>query len=477
MIFLIQQHSRSRSNPPSRAGRLSCLLASQPPAGAWPPLSSWEMEMEMLAPELIHIIALGGHLTPQEVGALALTCSRMASILTHDPYGRNLHHALLGVVANVRAKHWESARYALSRGWYERDTDPCLWMRVAEVVVGMNKTHLSSSLDLVGWETVLTAALSLPDATGHLDEWKRDDGRGHRYITASLLHIAAAVGSVAVVELLLERGADVEQRDGVRMTPLGVACRAGHMDVVDLLVRNGASVLAKDSRGRSTLFEASYGGHTEVVRFLLGLGVLRVDDKDVNEDTPLDVACKNRFLDVVKVLVEEGGANVDVNGRRANAPLYWACYSGDAEIVAYLIESGAWEKASKVGRVWGGGMIAAAQGGYVDVVRMLLEFGVGANGVDVGGKSVLVRASLNGYADVVRILLDQGGVDVNAVGRRGATALAWASGWGKEGVVRVLLEGGADPGIVNDRGETPLDLARKRGWDRVVSVLEEWGAG
>jgi ankyrin repeat protein len=77
-------------------------------------------------------------------------------------------------------------------------------------------------------------------------------------------------GHEAVVELLLEKGADMESRDmNYGQTPLWCAAKEGHEAVVKLLLEKGADVESKDRVGRTPLSGAARGGHKAVVKLLL----------------------------------------------------------------------------------------------------------------------------------------------------------------------------------------------------------------
>ena len=82
------------------------------------------------------------------------------------------------------------------------------------------------------------------------------------------LHWAAREGHTTVVQLLLEKGADVEARDNDERTALHWAVRGGHTTVMQLLLEKGADVEAKDNRGWTPLGWAAYSGHAAVVQLL-----------------------------------------------------------------------------------------------------------------------------------------------------------------------------------------------------------------
>lgn len=64
------------------------------------------------------------------------------------------------------------------------------------------------------------------------------------------LHEAANNNHYAIVEALLEAGADINDRGGIHcngITPLIDAASCGNLEIIQLLVDMGANVLAEDS--------------------------------------------------------------------------------------------------------------------------------------------------------------------------------------------------------------------------------------
>jgi len=82
----------------------------------------------------------------------------------------------------------------------------------------------------------------------------------------------------------------------------------------------------------------------------------------------------------------------------------------------------------------------------------------------------LHNACSGGDAAAVKVLLDQG-VDPDAPGEKGKTALVIAASKGSLPVVEVLLASGADPNIGTEDGKTALSEAFARGHKAVMSKL------
>jgi ankyrin repeat protein len=62
---------------------------------------------------------------------------------------------------------------------------------------------------------------------------------------ASPIHEAAVAGDVELVEMLIENGADVDDRDVHGYTPLLLAIQAGNTDIAKVLIAGGADVNAR----------------------------------------------------------------------------------------------------------------------------------------------------------------------------------------------------------------------------------------
>jgi len=93
------------------------------------------------------------------------------------------------------------------------------------------------------------------------------------------LHLAAQHGSKAMVSLLLERGADINERRSDSRTPLHVAALAGHVPVVALLLERGANLKRKDAQGRTAAELAARSSVPEGVRQQLAAAAARLAER------------------------------------------------------------------------------------------------------------------------------------------------------------------------------------------------------
>jgi Ankyrin repeats (3 copies) len=96
-----------------------------------------------------------------------------------------------------------------------------------------------------------------------------------------LLHIAVENGRDVIVQILLEEGIEIDERDSNGLTALHHAVRHRHETVLQLLLQNGADANACDNRGWTPIHQAAASGYEAGVRLLLLYGVnLRLKAKE-----------------------------------------------------------------------------------------------------------------------------------------------------------------------------------------------------
>ena len=89
---------------------------------------------------------------------------------------------------------------------------------------------------------------------------------------STALQAASIRGHDQVVQLLLDKGADVNAHSGSRFNALQAASRQGHDQIVQMLLDKGADINAQGGEYGNALQAASKEGHNQVVQMLLDRG-------------------------------------------------------------------------------------------------------------------------------------------------------------------------------------------------------------
>ncbi|MEJ2406268.1 MAG: ankyrin repeat domain-containing protein [Candidatus Thiodiazotropha sp.] len=256
------------------------------------------------------------------------------------------------------------------------------------------------------------------------------------------IHTSALDGDIGSVQDLVNKGADVEQKNSASgeyegFTPLMMAINNGHEEVVRYLLDSGADVNASGKLGRTPLHLAAFNGMLELAQTLISQGA-NVNAKTVEGATPMHsaaIAIKNN-VQVLQLLLANGA---DVNGGR------------DSEV--------------------GTPLVLSARYGDVEVAEILISNGADINAKNASGESALHISSQFGRLALANFLL-RNNCDVNALDGDSNSSLHIAAMNGRRMIAEELVYHGANMLGENNFGDTPLDCARAHSKDSVVALLE-----
>jgi ankyrin repeat protein len=153
--------------------------------------------------------------------------------------------------------------------------------------------------------------------------------------------ICARELGLQTLELVLSRARNIDSVDASQMTPLMRAAMCGHANTMDVLLAAGSDPRTRNSRGETALHFAAATGAINVLPALLAISEL--DGRDINGASPLSHAAAGQSAAHVTAAELLLAAGADANARDAsgNTPLMAAARGDNAAMMRLLLRSGA----------------------------------------------------------------------------------------------------------------------------------------
>ena len=249
-------------------------------------------------------------------------------------------------------------------------------------------------------------------------------------------------------------------------------CKAGQYEIARILLERGADCNAVNKDGQDALYTASKEGHVEVVKVILG--------SDVPADrlaAAFKAACLHGRLDVVAYLIEQGANICDPSSEfplaSHNSLMQQACFRGHTGLVRVLLAHGADRNALNSSHH--DSLHVASREGQVEVVKVLLEWGVG-DPIPVVRIGIAYEAACrSGAVEVAKYLIDNC-LNVNYIDIHGHCPLSHAISCGRLALVEHLISKRADVNTTDPDGDCMLLIACKRTNLAAMRLLLEHGA-
>lgn len=155
------------------------------------------------------------------------------------------------------------------------------------------------------------------------------------------LIFASLKNNLDIVKILVENGADVNEKDDMRVTPLYVAAEQGNLDIVKYLIEHNA-IPYETFTGGTALMAASDKGHIDIVEYLLDTGsfINYINSSTIGGNTALFFAVSRGKTNIVKLLLERG-ADPNIRNDRVRVLEYAIKHGVNSNIIELLKEHGA----------------------------------------------------------------------------------------------------------------------------------------
>ncbi len=308
-------------------------------------------------------------------------------------------------------------------------------------------------------------------AAHYLD--KHGDEFASKYINAfTLLHWAIFCRQdQQTLATLLAAGANISGSTIGHESTLKLAAQIGNVVALQLLLENGAYRYSEDTATVITkaIAAAIESYHPECIPALIQYAAAHHIRWD--QGACLNKTAEMGFIDIFELLLENG-VNINARERRGAAAIHTAIYFHQYDVIAWLIEHQAdMHLPSNAPRHKGMTPIFyAVCAGDVALTNIFLDMGISVNACDREGYSLLHHAVKCGHLEMVTLLISRGAaIDRNIGGK--TTPLHLAATMTNYNICQELIKNGADVTAQDTNGKTPLMIAREKNDARLRDLI------
>lgn len=303
------------------------------------------------------------------------------------------------------------------------------------------------------------------------------------------LCVATAQGNTEIVRMLLEEGANVNQRAQFNYFPLQYAIclssAAVAEDTLKALIEYNASLDLCDDGGNTALHYIRSYTPVSTIKPLVNAGA-DIEIGDIFGFTPICNAVKYQNMDAMEYLLSKGAKVNFTGGFWGGGPLHLACFLGLLEFIKTLVENGADVNLANPGTV-GTPLISVCsgrfdddevtnregkneQGIYVPAIARDKILGI-PEGMSNPNEETKIDHQEGMQKQIIRYLIEEVNADVNLSGGSFGYPLNSACLQSSPEIVGFLLEKGARTDVKDDMGRMPIHFAAFRTTGHFESLI------
>ncbi|KAK9142105.1 hypothetical protein Syun_011505 [Stephania yunnanensis] len=264
--------------------------------------------------------------------------------------------------------------------------------------------------------------------------------QNHRLETP--LHEACREGRLEVAMALLRADPSVGYKlNRENESVLFVACGRGWSGVVNYLLEYSWLLMLEEDGSTTSLHLAASAGHTDIVKEILKVRPEFAWKKDSQGSTPLHLACSKGHLDITRELLKLDSDLCSLQDTEGRTPLHWAAIKGKINILDEILSVSldSIDTVTKLGETLLHLCVKYNQFNATKYLVETLDVSKMVDATDIDGNTVLHLATAAKLSTMVTFLVKRTSIDVNALNRKGWTALDVAESGASNSVLIYLI--------------------------------------
>ena len=284
------------------------------------------------------------------------------------------------------------------------------------------------------------------------------------------LHHAARIGSNAIIEFLLSKGADINAQNTQLYTPLLEAIQNRNENSSLLLIEKEADLEKTNIFEQTPLHKAASHNQKRTGELLISKGV-SIDPVDRWQRTPfLTVARITGDVDFGKLLLDNG-ANMNAKDSNNLMALNLAAWKGFNDFIDFLLDNGAEYYSSPRESRWI--LSSAAECGSIRLFKMVLNKEKELLSDETFSKQIMNTAIQGGSVDIVNLLLSKNIPLYKDTNVYGWTPAHYAARNGQAEMIRFLHEKEFDLNQRTLSGKSVYNIAQEYQKVDVIKAIKQ----
>ncbi|WP_347173009.1 ankyrin repeat domain-containing protein [Polaribacter uvawellassae] len=309
---------------------------------------------------------------------------------------------------------------------------------------------------------------------------------------------------IELVKTLLKKGAKInlQEKNGLRGTPLMYAASTGNLDLCKLLIENKANINQLDINKDHALNWATFYGYVDIMNLLIKKGTdlslkskhgtavdvaLRLWHKDsvanVFRSSKIARTLSKNEVKFIKALKEKNlkdlnkllkkGVSPNLKDEIGTPVLQLVSQTGNKSMVDFLVSKGA--DVNYTNRVGQTPLTWASRFGHIEVVNLLLQFGADANKTDKKYQlTPLIGAAVGGNISIGKKLINSGAKINHKDIINNAAAIHWAIFYNNDDFFKLLIKNGVDHHLkaLENNLYSAYDMAKNYKKDTLIKFMD-----